>query len=175
VKWLWRNSYHALAIAVGDILKTEMRYIIVTSICLMTLVTVQAAEISAVESAGIVAAVDTFHDALRRGDGKAAMELLAPDAMVLESGFAETRAQYEEHHLKEDIAFAGAVPSTRSVLTVQVEGDAAWLVSTSRSNGSFHGREINSVGTELIVLTKSSQGWRIRAIHWSSHDTKKNN
>jgi ketosteroid isomerase-like protein len=160
---------------VADILKTEMRCIIVASICLMTLATARAAEISAVASAGVVAALAAFHEALRRGDGRAAMELLAPDALVLENGSTETRAEYEKHHLMEDIAFAGAVSSTRSVPTVQIEGDAAWVVSTSRSNGSFRGREINSVGTELVVLTKSAKGWRIRAIHWSSHDTKKNN
>jgi ketosteroid isomerase-like protein len=138
----------------------------------MTLTTARAAEISAVESAAVVAAVDAFHDALRRGDGRAAMELLAPDAIILESGSAETREQYQQHHLADDIAFSRAVPSKRSTLTVQIEGDVAWIVSTSRSNGSFHGREINSVGTELVVLTKSANGWRIRAIHWSSHANK---
>jgi ketosteroid isomerase-like protein len=159
----------------GNILKIEMPCAIVASIWLITLATARASEVSGAESASVVAAVDAFHDALRHGDDKTAMELLAPDAVILESGSAETRAEYEEHHLKEDIAFASAVPSTRSVLTVRIEGDVAWLVSTGRSNGSFHGREINSVGTELVVLTRSAKGWRIRAIHWSSHDTKKNN
>jgi ketosteroid isomerase-like protein len=124
---------------------------------------------SAPESTAVTAVVDAFHDALRRGDEKAAMELLASDAIVLESGSAETRAEYERHHLKEDIAFARAVPSTRSVLQVRIEGDAAWVVSTSRTKGSFRGREINNSGSELIVLTKVGEGWRIRAIHWSSH------
>jgi ketosteroid isomerase-like protein len=127
------------------------------------------------DAAVIRAAVDEFHDALRRGDAKVAMELLAPDAVILESGAAETREEYEKHHLAEDIAFASAVQTTHSVLSAQIEGNAAWMVSTSRTCGSFHGREINSVGTELAVLMKSLKGWRIRAIHWSSHDAKKSN
>lgn len=132
-----------------------------------------AVEAAGEESASVVAIVDAFHDALRRGDAKAAMELLAPDAMILESGFAQTRAEYERHHLQEDIEFARAVPSVRSVLNAQIDGNVAWIVSTSRTNGTFHEREIDSAGVELIVLSKSSAGWRIRAVHWSSHDNKK--
>jgi ketosteroid isomerase-like protein len=141
----------------------------------MTLATARAAEISGVESAGVVAAVDRFHEALQRGDEKAAMELLAPDAIILESGSVETREQYRQHHLTEDIAFLRAVPSKRSTVRVRIENDVAWVVSMSRSDGSFHGREINSVGSELVVLMKSATGWRIRAIHWSSHDAMRNN
>jgi ketosteroid isomerase-like protein len=144
-------------------------------IVLMLLATAPVDGASETEPAAVTTTVEAFHGTLQRGDEKAAMELLAPDAIILESGSAETRAQYEEHHLKEDIAFARDIKSDRSVLSVKIEGDVAWLVSTNRSNGSFRGREINSVGTELVVLTKSAKGWRIRAIHWSSHDTKKNN
>jgi ketosteroid isomerase-like protein len=126
-------------------------------------------------AASVEAVVEKFHSALASGDANAAMELLARDAIILESGSAETREQYQQHHLADDIAFSRAVQNKRSTLTVEIEGDVAWVVSTSRSKGSFHEREINSVGTELVVLTKSAEGWRIRAIHWSSHDTKKNN
>lgn len=147
-----------------------MRWINIGCICSASLLLIEAIDAAGDNPASVV---DAFHDALRRGDGPAVMELLAADAIILESGFAETRTEYEEHHLKEDIAFAGAVQTTHSVLSVQIEANAAWVVSTSRSNGSFHAREINSVGTELVVLTKSSKGWRIRAIHWSSHDAKK--
>jgi ketosteroid isomerase-like protein len=125
------------------------------------------------DAGGITAVVHRFHDALRRGDAQAVMELLAPDAIILEGGAIETRAEYESHHLAADMAFAKAVPSTRSDVRVQIDGNTAWLTSTSRTKGSFGGREINSTGSELIVLSKSAQGWRIRAIHWSSHDSKK--
>lgn len=120
----------------------------------------------------ITATVNGFHDALRRGDAKAAMELLDPDAVILESGSAETRAEYESHHLAEDIQFAQAVHSNRSDVRVRMEAHTAWLTSRSKAEGSFEGKPINSVGVELVVLNKTSGGWRIRAIHWSSHKVK---
>ena len=121
----------------------------------------------------ITAAVNGFHDALRRGDAKAAMELLAPDAVILESGGAETRDEYEKHRLAEDIAFSRVVTSTNSTLAVHIEGNAAWVSSTNRATGTFNGREVNSAGAELMVLTNSAAGWRIRAVNWSSHAVKK--
>jgi ketosteroid isomerase-like protein len=130
-------------------------------------------EVADEHTAAITATVDGFHDALRRGDAKAAMELLAPDAIILESGSAETREEYQQHHLAEDIAFSRAVTSTNSTLAVHIDGNVAWVSSTSRATGTFNGRQVNSAGVELMVLTNSPAGWRIRAIHWSNHALKK--
>ena len=124
------------------------------------------------DTEAITAAVNGFHDALRRGGAKAAMELLAPDAVILESGVLETREEYEKHHLAEDIAFSRTVTMTNSILAVHVEGNAAWVVSTNRATGTFDGRPVNSAGAELMVLSNDSAHWRIRAIHWSSHAAK---
>jgi ketosteroid isomerase-like protein len=134
---------------------------------------VSAAAATVDESANVASAVEAFHNALAHGDGKAAMKLLAPDAVILESGSAETRAEYENHHLPEDIQFAQAVHSNRSDVRVQIDDNTAWLTSRSKTEGSFEGKPVNSVGVELIVLTKSSDGWLIRAIHWSSHKVTK--
>jgi len=125
------------------------------------------------QSASATAVVEAFHDALQRGDRAAVMELLAPNAIILENGSAESRDEYQQHHLAEDIAFSRAVPSKRSVWAVHIEGDVAWIASTSRANGAFESRAVNSAGTELMVLTNSAAGWRIRAIHWSSHQLKR--
>lgn len=124
------------------------------------------------ESANVGSVVEAFHSALAHGNGKAAMKLLAPDALILESGSAETRAEYESHHLPEDIQFAQKVSSNRSDVQVQIDGNTAWLTSRSKTEGSFEGKPINSGGVELVVLTKTAEGWRIRAIHWSSHKLK---
>ena len=125
------------------------------------------------DAGAITAAVNGFHDALRRGDAKAAMESLTPDAVILESGSAQTREEYAREHLAEDIAFTKAVPGTRSNLVVKQEGNVAWASATTQSIGTFNGHEVNSVGVELMVLTKAGSDWRIRAIHWSSHPIKK--
>jgi len=71
----------------------------------------------ALESAVAVAA--RFSQALARGDSAAAARLLAPDAVILESGGRETRAQYIAGHLGEDIDFARSVISTRTVTDAQ--------------------------------------------------------
>ena len=134
---------------------------------------ISAAAVTADESATVAAAVEAFHTALAHGDAKAAMTLLAADAVILESGSAETRAEYESHHLPEDIEFAQTVHSNRFDVRVQIEGNTAWLTSRSKTEGSFEGKPVNSVGAELVIMTKTSAGWQIRAIHWSSHKAPK--
>ena len=118
------------------------------------------------------AAVDAFHAALAAGDAARAEALLAPDAIVLESGFVETRAEYLSHHLAADIAFAREVKQLRSELRVVQEGNLAWLSASTRTTGAYQGRTIDAEGAELIVLARGDTGWRIRAIHWSSHERK---
>ncbi len=123
---------------------------------------------SAPDSTAILAVVEGFHAALASGDSGGALAYLAPDAVVLESGDLETRAEYEAHHLGADMAFTQAVPSTRVTTQVFQDGSAAWVASISTSKGTYRGREISSQGAELIVLSRNGTGWRIRAIHWSS-------
>lgn len=120
-------------------------------------------------TAEAIATSTHFYDLLRRGDSAAAARLLAPDAVVLESGDLETRAEYLAHHIAADIEFAKAVPSKRSIRQSVRQGNVVWVSATSESSGTFENRPVNSIGAELMVLAKSGSGWRIRAIHWSSH------
>lgn len=136
-------------------------------------IAIVCAEGSLPEPAEISATVERFHKALVEGDRAAALRLLASDVIILESGEAQTRAEYEHEHLAEDIAFARATTTERSQPQIQHNGDAAWVSTTSKTTGTFNGRKIDSVGVELVVLTKGEDGWRIRAIHWSSHSNKK--
>ena len=120
------------------------------------------------DSAAVVATVLRYHAAISAGDSLAALALLTPDAVVLESGSFETRAEYRSHHLSSDIAFARAVASERAPVRVVVRGDVAWAALTSTAQGEYRGRAVNSAGAELMVLTRTADGWRIIAIHWSS-------
>jgi ketosteroid isomerase-like protein len=120
------------------------------------------------DSADVAATVQAYDRALSTGDSTAALALLAPDAVILESGGIETREEYRSHHLPGDIAFARGVPSQGGPVTVRVRGDVAWAWSTSTTQGEFRGRQINSSGAELMVLTRTAAGWKIAAIHWSS-------
>ena len=120
------------------------------------------------DSTAVLEVVARYHRALATSDSGEAIRLLAPDAVILESGGAESVAEYRAHHLPADIAFAAAVSSNRTVTRVVVRGDMAWIASTSTTQGEFRGRAINSAGAELMVLVRASGGWRISAIHWSS-------
>src|SRR5687768_16973675 len=64
------------------------------------------------DSTSVVSVIERFHAALSAGDSTGAMALLAPDAVILESGGVETRAEYQSHHLQGDIAFAKSMKST---------------------------------------------------------------
>lgn len=120
------------------------------------------------DSAAVVTAVLRYHAAIEAGDSLAALALLTPDAVVLESGGFETRAEYRSHHLPSDIAFARAVRSERRPERVVVRDDVAWVAMTSTAQGEYRGRAVNSAGAELMVLTRTEGGWKINAIHWSS-------
>ena len=129
----------------------------------------------AADSAAVARIVVRFRDAIAAGDSATALSLLSPDVLVLESGDVETFAQYRSQHLGADIAFARAVPGGHSPLLVRVAGSAAWVTSTSVTQGTFQGRAINVAGAELMVLTRPTPAapWLIRAIHWSSHKRTK--
>lgn len=127
-----------------------------------------AAPLAAQESADVVAVVQAFHAALLRGDSTAALALLSDDATILESGGRETKAEYRAHHLPADIAFVQAVRGESATPDVTVMGDVAWATSTSASRGEYKGRAVDAAGAELMVLSRTAAGWRIRAIHWSS-------
>ena len=122
------------------------------------------------EVAGVVAAFDR---ALEAGDTATVLSLLAPDAVILESGSVESREEYRSHHLAGDIAFARAVRRTQGPVRVVVRGDAAWASSTGGAQGTYRERAVNSTSAELMVLTRESSGWRIRAVHWSSRTRRR--
>lgn len=120
------------------------------------------------DSTAVAAVLERFHAALAAGDSATVLSLLTPDALIVEAGGVETRDEYRGHHLPGDIAFARAVERVRRPITVRVEGDAAWAVSTSTARGSYRERRIDSTGAELAVLRRTPDGWKITAIHWSS-------
>lgn len=124
------------------------------------------------DSLDVANAVRAYQQALGSADSAAALALLAPDAVVLESGGIETREEYRSHHLASDIEFARAVRSTDGPIRVTVRGDVAWAASTSTAQGQFRGRAVDSNGAELMVLTRTAGRWVINAIHWSSRSRR---
>ncbi len=120
------------------------------------------------DSTAALAVVERFHAALRAGDSSSVASLLAPDAIILESGDMEDRAAYVAHHLPADIEFAKATTEQPDPSHLTMRVDVAWVASTGRTRGKFRGRDVNSFSAELMVLVRTPLGWKVSAIHWSS-------
>ncbi len=156
-------------------MKTDPKTCLITLLTVVSLLTlsVSRGEPVAPDAAAIESTVESFHKALGAGEPDKVMSLLAPDALIIEGGTVQTRADYQREHLNQDIAFARAVPVTSRNKIVRQEGNMAWVTSTSRVVGEFHNKLIDSVSAETVILTKSSDGWKIRTIHWSSQKAAK--
>jgi len=117
--------------------------------------------------ADVKSVVDAFYGAITAGDADAAMRFIAPDAVFVESGRIETRAEYEMNHLPADIDFEHQVKAERGPLRVTFDGrDTAWVISRAEYD---EGNPEKYVITQLMVLTRDSGDWRIRTICWSSN------
>jgi ketosteroid isomerase-like protein len=121
------------------------------------------------DEADVTAAIESFYAAVKKGDSKAAMAVLAPDASFVESGRRETRQQYEENHLPLDIDFEKQITGKRSPWNITINGDTAWAIASTEYKGPVDGADVSFVSTQLAVVTRGDDGqWLIRAIHWSS-------
>jgi ketosteroid isomerase-like protein len=116
----------------------------------------------------VTAVLESFYGAMKTGDKSAAMRVIAPDAVFVESGTLETRSQYEADHLPADVEFERQVSGKRSPWRVVFHGDAAWVIGTTEYEGTFDNKPVNFVSAQLAVLTSESGNWLIRSIHWSS-------
>jgi ketosteroid isomerase-like protein len=116
----------------------------------------------------VTSVVESFYGAMKKGDAAAAMRMIAPDAVFLESGKLETRAEYEANHLPADIEFESQVDGKRGPMRVAFDGNTAWVIALTEYDGKFEGDPVSFVSAQLVVLTRDSGPWRIRTIHWSS-------
>ena len=122
----------------------------------------------AADSAAALAVVDQYDAAIAAGDSAKAVALLADDLMVLEAGTIETRAEYLAHHLGADMKASAGAKGERSIVRVSVVGDAAYIITKTVRPPTGAQGSTGSELAELMVLAKTSAGWKIKAIHWSS-------
>jgi ketosteroid isomerase-like protein len=115
----------------------------------------------------VTSVLESFYAAIRAGDEAAAMRLIAPDAVFIESGGLETRAEYEANHLPADIEFESQVTGTRGPMQVFFDDDTAWIIVTTDYAGTFNESPVDFVSAQLMVLSRESGEWLIRAVHWS--------
>lgn len=150
-----------------------MRLCVITlTLISSSLILPAAAQIPTNDEASVASAVKVFHSAYAAGNAAQVMQFIAEDALMMEGGNIETRAQYEKDHLPADIAFEKEVQAKRTPVRVVVRGDTAWVTTSADFVGTFEGRPVDFQGLELMVLSREPAGWRIRAIHWSSRNRR---
>ena len=116
------------------------------------------------------AIVRSFHAALSSGHRDAVLALLDPGVVIFEQGDAEmSRDEYASQHLDADLEFSRATSSKVVDQRTQAKGQSAWVLTISETAGSFRGKDVASRNVETMVLEKTTGGWRIVHIHWSSH------
>jgi ketosteroid isomerase-like protein len=135
--------------------------------CLLTL-TACSGQGAPPSDAEITSVIESFYGAIKKGDAAAAMSVIAPDAVFLESGRLETRAEYEANHLPADMAFEKQVDGKRGPWQIKFDGNSAWAIALTEYNGTFDGSPVNFVSAQLVVLTRDTGTWLIRSVHWSS-------
>ncbi len=115
--------------------------------------------------------VDAFHEALKAGDRRRALEQLSADVVIFEQGHLErTRTEYARKHLAEDIGFARVTQRTVARRASRIQGTVAWVTSVNRSVGRFKNRAVDFTTDETMILVLAGGKWRIAHIHWSFDD-----
>ena len=124
-------------------------------------------------AADAVAVVDSFSQAMSRGDLEAAGQHLDPTVLILEHGASErTAAEYLEGHGKADARFLRGARQKMIHRETGASGDLAWVVTERAIEGRSDSKTLSLYSTETMVLRRAPSGrWRIVHIHWSSRRT----
>lgn len=110
---------------------------------------------------------DELYEALRTGNEARVLALLAEDVVILEGGHAQTsRSDYMSGHMKSDMAFLPNVTSETLDREVSRQGDLAWVITHSRTTGTYRDEDIDQSSREMLVMKHDGHDWRITLIHW---------
>ena len=119
------------------------------------------------------AVAQAFHTALQRGDRAAVLALLAPDVTISEDGHAQSRDEYANGHLGEDIAFLKNATVTPGFLGSMPMGDIAMVGSKSIIKTINKNNPVTLSSREMLTLRKIGPAWRIAVIQWQSEPQPK--
>jgi ketosteroid isomerase-like protein len=121
------------------------------------------------EAADAVAVLERFTAALSAGDLDGVAADLDPVVLILETGGAErTRDEYLGGHAKHDVEFLKMAHIILKRRTAQASGDLVWVGSESEIHASKDGKMVMISSTETAILRRTTQGWKIVHLHWSS-------
>ncbi len=124
---------------------------------------------------GAVTVVDAFSAAIKAVKIDDAAKLLDPHVLILESGGSErSRDEYLRVHAIADAAFMQTAQQQLRYRQAQAFGEIAWVGTESAMRITKSGKTSILLSTETMVLKKTSDGWKIVHIHWSSRPAPKN-
>ena len=147
------------------------RFLAITAITLAALATPSFAAPQPYDQAAEI--VDAFHTALATGDRDAVLATLTDTVAIYEQGWVESsKAEYANEHLGEDLKFARSTKSEQTRRTGLLTGDLAFVTTEGHTTGTFEGKPVDSITLETMILRRTSDGWRIVHIHWSSRKPK---
>jgi len=113
--------------------------------------------------------VDKLRTAIATGNTALAEEAMFERVSIFEQGHAELfRAEYLDHHFKQDVIFAKAVSSVVTSSQTKVEGTLALGTAHTTTDGTYKGTTIKNAGVETYVLQLQTGCWRVEHAHWSS-------
>lgn len=150
-----------------------MRSFLLTGVALAVIASGVARAEPAKATSEAESALDSFQAALAVGDKDAALARLAPEVVIFESGGAElSRDEYAHHHLEGDMEYLAATKTERIDRRSGSSGDLVWVLTRSKTTGTFRGKPVAMLGVESALLARSADGWRIVHLHWSSRPAK---
>ena len=118
---------------------------------------------------------DSFHEALRTRNRDQILAMLAPNAVVFETGYVEaTRDEFVKKNLSDDADFAGVTdyrPLSRGVIG---DGKTVSVLTMARIQGIFGDQRVDLEQTETMILIRTSSSWEIVHLHWSAHPRQAN-
>ena len=123
----------------------------------------------AADEKGATEFVEKFHAALKSGDSKSVLSALADDAIIFESGYAESKSEYAASHLAADITFAATTKRIAKKTTTNCVKSMCVVMQQSETSGTYKGKPVKSIGVETSVLLGEVGAWKISHLHWSSH------
>ena len=116
----------------------------------------------------VEAVAQAFHTAFQHGDRAAVLALLASNVTISEGGHTQTRDDYANGHLGEDIAFLKSAQITPVSLGSMPMGDTAMVGSESDIQATVKGKPTTLRSRELLNLKKDGKDWKIVSIQWQS-------
>ena len=114
------------------------------------------------------AVAKAFHEALQHGDRAGVLALLAANATISEGGRTQTRDDYDNGHLGEDIAFLKNAKITPVSLGSMPMGGTAMVGSESDIQTTLKGKPTTLRSREVLSLQKDGKNWKIVSIQWQS-------